>query len=308
MHKSCNSLILKFKLTGQGFNRYFGSIEKKPKVVVVGAGWAGYRMASDLDKKKYDVYVVSPRNHFLFTPLLPSTAVGTVEFRAIQEPVRSIRNIKYYQASVNSIDFDDAIIHCTDAFTDDKHKFNLDYDALILAPGSETNSFGVHGVETNEHVFFLKQLEHSRAIRNRLINCFERASSPGATADDMKRLLTFVIVGGGPTSVEFTAELHDFIKHDVSVLYPDLYPLCDIHIIEASRHILGTMRVPIYTLHTLIYAVYNTSCYYTLYTSCCYIYTNDLIFTVRMYILVHVYVILYTQNIQLSNHTYIYTY
>ena len=54
----------------------------------MGAGWGGFRLASDIDKEKYDVTVLSPRNHFLFTPLLPSTSVGTLEFRCVQEPVR----------------------------------------------------------------------------------------------------------------------------------------------------------------------------------------------------------------------------
>jgi NADH:ubiquinone reductase (non-electrogenic) len=56
---------------------------QKERLVIVGAGWAGYRLAKDVCKEKYDVVLVSPRNHFLFTPLLPSTAVGTLEFRAI---------------------------------------------------------------------------------------------------------------------------------------------------------------------------------------------------------------------------------
>ena len=56
------------------------------QVAVIGSGWAGFRMCLDLDKELYDVVCISPRNHFLFTPLLPSTAVGTLEFRCIQEP------------------------------------------------------------------------------------------------------------------------------------------------------------------------------------------------------------------------------
>ena len=136
----------------------------KPRVIVVGAGWAGYRVASDLDKKKFDVVVVSPRNHFLFTPLLPSTAVGTVEFRAIQEPIRKIPHLDYYQATVDSIDFSKGELCCADAFKTDAHKFTLEYDALVLAPGSETNTFGVPGVENNDSVYFLKQLQHARKI------------------------------------------------------------------------------------------------------------------------------------------------
>ena len=66
-------------------------IRFKSHLVVVGAGWGGFRLATDVDKNKYDVTVLSPRNHFLFTPLLPSTSVGTLEFRCVQEPVRTIK-------------------------------------------------------------------------------------------------------------------------------------------------------------------------------------------------------------------------
>ena len=59
----------------------------KPTVVIIGSGWGGYRAALDLDKTKFRVVIVSPRNHFLFTPLLPSTAGGTLEFRCIQVTV-----------------------------------------------------------------------------------------------------------------------------------------------------------------------------------------------------------------------------
>ena len=57
---------------------------KKSRIVILGCGWGGFRLARVLDKKKFDVTVISPRNHFVFTPLLPSTAVGTIEFRCVQ--------------------------------------------------------------------------------------------------------------------------------------------------------------------------------------------------------------------------------
>lgn len=79
-------------------------------------------------------------------------------------------------------------------------------------------------------------------IRNRLIECFERASSPSVDAEEMQRLLTFVVVGGGPTSVEFTAELHDFLKEDVTRLYPQLWKHCRVFIVEASGSILGSFN------------------------------------------------------------------
>eukprot|EP01041_Mallomonas_annulata_P005445 gene5445-10937_t len=214
---------------------------RKQRVLVVGSGWAGYRLAADLKKDIYDVFMVSPRNHFLFTPLLPSTAVGTLEFRAIQEPVRTIPKINYFQAFVKNIDFENYTVDCVDAFKSE-HTFQLKYDVVILAPGSETNTFGVKGIEDNPCVFFLKQLEHSRAIRNKLIECFERASSPSSTLEETKRLLTFVVVGGGPTNIEFAAELHDFIKKDVTRCYPDLRKYITITVIEASSHVLGNFH------------------------------------------------------------------
>lgn len=113
-------------------------------------------MAMDIDKAKYDVFVVSPRNHFLFTPLLPSTAVGTLEFRSVQEPVRSIpADIHFYLAKVDSIEFDKKKVSYKDNYLID-HNYSIDYDYLVLAPGCDSNTFSVPGVSDNPQVFFLK--------------------------------------------------------------------------------------------------------------------------------------------------------
>lgn len=218
----------------------------KSKVVIIGGGWAGFRVASDLDKTKFDVTLISPRNHFLFTPLLPSTAVGTLEFRCIEEPVRTIRNLTYYQASADAVNFESKVVRCTGAFKE-ADSFDVSFDKLIIACGAETNTFNIEGVETSPHVYFLKQLSHARAIRNRLIECFERASSPGASEAEKRQLLTFIIVGGGPTSIEFAAEVYDFLKSDVSKWYPDLFPLVQVMIVEAGSSILGSFAKSLVT-------------------------------------------------------------
>jgi hypothetical protein len=96
-----NLSFLRQKMTSSSFlSRHFTSLptqqptpsastpQTKPRVIILGSGWGGYTMASRLSKSHYDVRVISPANHFLFTPLLPSTAVGTLEFRAIQEVSR----------------------------------------------------------------------------------------------------------------------------------------------------------------------------------------------------------------------------
>lgn len=212
----------------------------KPKIVVVGCGWAGFRFAQDIDKSLYDVSLVSPRNHFLFTPLLPSTAVGTLEFRCIQEPVRTIPGLHYAQAYCNEIDYKNKKLHCAEVFKNSA--FSMDYDYLVLAPGSETNTFNVPGVDGNPRVFFLKQLDQARLIRNKLIESFERAGLSSTCPEERSRLLTFMVVGGGPTNVEFASELHDFLMQDVARCYSDLLPYVKVVVVEASGHILGSFK------------------------------------------------------------------
>jgi NADH dehydrogenase FAD-containing subunit len=151
----------------------------KKRVLILGTGWAGNKLARKLDKKAFDVRLVSPANHFLFTPLLPSTAVGTLEFRAIQEPVRTIPGLnEYYQAKARTLDSVKRVVSCEDLFSGTS--FDLSYDYLVIATGSKTNTFGTPGVTENEgkDVFFLKHLHHARGIRNRILECFERASNP----------------------------------------------------------------------------------------------------------------------------------
>merc|ERR1712038_427467 len=251
----------------------------KSHLVVVGAGWGGFRLTSDIDKEKYDVTVLSPRNHFLFTPLLPSTSVGTLEFRCVQEPVRTIKGINYCQAFATGIDFKKKEIACADVYEHyennvklPRSKFNLSYDKLVSAVGTKSNTFGVPGIASEEeafdhnptgtnlhHVFFLKQLEHARALRNRIIECFERASNNNISEAERSRLLTFLVVGGGPTSIEFASELHDFLTVDVSRWYPELTSAdyCSVILVEAGKHLLGTFDESLSTYVEKLFARRN---------------------------------------------------
>ncbi|KAI8367170.1 FAD/NAD(P)-binding domain-containing protein [Choanephora cucurbitarum] len=194
------------------------------RVVILGSGWAGFRLINDLDKKNYDVSVISPRNHFVFTPLLASTSVGTLEFRCITEPVRTYSSdTHFYQAYCDAIDIENQVVHCTSNIEEEglaKRQFALDYDQLVIAVGAYSRTFGIPGVK--EHACFLKEVNDARKIRKRVIDCFEYASQPGLTEKEKEDCLHFVVVGGGPTGVEFSAELYDFIADDISRLYPNL--------------------------------------------------------------------------------------
>ncbi len=209
----------------------------RPKLVVLGTGFASYSLIKEIDVTRYDVTIVSPRNHFLFTPLLPSTTVGTLEFRSIVEPIRTARKgIRYHQAQCVGVDAKNNTIQCRGVFKDTP--FDVEYDMLVVGVGAVSSTFGIEGVE--EHAFFLKELSDARKIRQRVGECFERASKPGRAQEEIESLLHFMVVGGGPTGVEFAAEMHDFIKDDVARWFPDLEPLARITLLEARGEILST--------------------------------------------------------------------
>lgn len=208
----------------------------KKSIVVLGTGFAGFSFLKKIKLKNYDVTVISPRNHFLFTPLLPSTTVGTIEFRSIIEPVRNIKNINFIQAYCRKIDSANKKIICE--HINSKNTFELSFDYLVITVGEIINTFGINDV--TKYALFLKDLSDARKIRTRVIDCFENASVPGISEEEKKRLLRFVVCGGGATGVEFAAELHDFIEEDVKKKYKLLAPLVEIVLIEAGNVILAS--------------------------------------------------------------------
>jgi NADH dehydrogenase FAD-containing subunit len=189
----------------------------------------------DIDTQQYAVTMVSPRNHFLFTPLLPSTTVGTIEFRSIIEPIRTARkNVRFYLAQCVGLDIAKSKAYCRGSFGNTP--FEIDYDICVIGVGAVSNTFRIPGVE--ENCLFLKELNDARAIREKIIENFERACKPGRPVEEVKNLLHFVVVGGGPTGVEFAAEAHDFITEDLSKWFPDLMEHVRLSLLEAQEGIL----------------------------------------------------------------------
>ncbi|KAL0301992.1 UNVERIFIED_CONTAM: External alternative NAD(P)H-ubiquinone oxidoreductase B1, mitochondrial [Sesamum radiatum] len=221
-------------------------ITQKKRVVVLGTGWAGTSFLKDLDISTYEVQVVSPRNYFAFTPLLPSVTCGTVEARSIVEPVRNIikkRNgeIKFWEAECLKIDPVKKSVLCRSNIDENlagNNEFSLEYDYLVIAIGAKVNTFNTPGVMENCH--FLKEVEDAQRIRRAVIDCFEKAVLPGLTEEERRTNLHFVIVGGGPTGVEFAAELHDFVHEDLVNIYPSVKDLVRITVIQSGDHILNT--------------------------------------------------------------------
>ncbi|KAF2077850.1 hypothetical protein CYY_000812 [Polysphondylium violaceum] len=210
----------------------------KPRIVILGCGWGSYAFLKKLKTHDYEVTVISPRNHFLFTPLLASTSVGTLEFRSIAEPIRNTikENFNYLQAACTEINPTTNTISCVSTLH--KKPFEVQYDKLIIGVGATNNTFGIPGVEKYAH--FLKELDQARTIRKKIIECFEFASLPDCSVQERERLLSFVVVGGGPTGVEFAAELNDFFLEDLTRFFPNA-PVNEVKItlLEASGKILS---------------------------------------------------------------------
>jgi NADH dehydrogenase FAD-containing subunit len=167
--------------------------------------------------------------------------VGTLEFRCVTEPIRRIApNIKYHQAFCTDVDFENDRLTARSALELEEHtaQFTLNYDRLIIASGATSNTFGIPGV--SEHAFFLKDISDARNIRHRVLECFEHAMQPETSDTEKRRLLHFAIVGGGPTGVEFAAELHDFVKDDMGRIYPSLCDYVRITVYDVGQRILSS--------------------------------------------------------------------
>ncbi|KAG9129587.1 hypothetical protein Leryth_014429 [Lithospermum erythrorhizon] len=217
--------------------------EEKPRVVVIGSGWAGCRLMKEIDTKIYDIVCVSPRNHMVFTPLLASTCVGTLEFRSVAEPIGRIQpaistqpGSYYFLANCQMIDFNNHVVNCKSlpegAGNLEPWDFNISYDKLIIAAGAEASTFGIKGVK--EHAIFLREVYHAQEIRRKLLVNLMLSDVPGVSDEEKRRLLHFVVVGGGPTGVEFSGELSDFIMKDVRQRYAHVKDYIHVTLIEAK--------------------------------------------------------------------------
>uniref|UniRef100_A0A0G4FMA0 FAD/NAD(P)-binding domain-containing protein n=1 Tax=Chromera velia CCMP2878 TaxID=1169474 RepID=A0A0G4FMA0_9ALVE len=217
------------------------TVTGKKRIVLLGSGWGSHSFLSYIDATKYDVTVVSPRNFFLFTPMLAGAALGTVEFGSITEPIRNVNpRVDYLEATCLGVDpetqtatFESVVCEGTSCVIEE---FVLSYDMLVVAVGAQTATYGIPGVA--EHCYFFKQVEHAAAVRKAIGNCFEKANLPGLSEEQRRNLLTFVIVGAGPTGVELTGELRDFVEKEGPRYYPHLLKYVDIKVVEATDKVL----------------------------------------------------------------------
>ena len=189
--------------------------QKLPHVVILGAGFGGLTAAKKLKKAPVRITLIDRHNYHLFQPLLYQVAIAALVPSQVAFPVRTIfrgqKNLTFQMGEVNEIDFDARYVKMDGSV--------IAYDYLILAAGGETNFFGIESVEKN--AFYIKDVESAIATRNHLLSMFERASREADT-DKRRAMLTFVIVGGGPTGVEIAGALAELISHVMKKEYREL--------------------------------------------------------------------------------------
>ncbi|MBO9335358.1 MAG: NAD(P)/FAD-dependent oxidoreductase [Roseiflexus sp.] len=216
------------------FDRTVTERRARPRVVIVGAGFGGLAAARELANADVDVLVINRTNYHGFWPLLYQVATAGLEPESIAYPVRAIlrryRNADFLLAEVNGVDFERRAV-LTDVGP-------VMYDYLVLAAGSTTNFFGNERFE--RYTLGMKDLDEAQRLRNHILTCFEHAV---AETDPVRRaaLLTFVVVGGGPTGVELAGAFIELIRH---VMRKD-YPMLDVRqahvvLVEATDRVLAT--------------------------------------------------------------------
>ena len=185
----------------------------RPRVVIIGAGFGGLSAAQALAHQPVDVLILDRNNYHGFWPLLYQVATAGLEPDEIAQPVRTITrrapNLDFRLATVQQIDRGRNVV-----ITD---RGEIAYDELIVSPGSATNFFGNAGVE--RHGFELKDIPEAVAIRNHLLRCFEQAIGE-TDVEKRRKLLTFTIVGGGPTGVEMAGSIAELMRHTLHRDYP----------------------------------------------------------------------------------------
>ncbi|KAK2460222.1 hypothetical protein APHAL10511_007757 [Amanita phalloides] len=215
----------------------------KKTIVVLGSGWGATSLLNTLDTSEYNVVVISPKNFFLFTPLLPSVAVGTLNPRSIIQPIRYItrhktRVVTVIEAEAQQVD----PVNKTVTFIDSSEikgevsRKTMPYDHLVYAVGAEVQTFNIPGVK--DHACFMKELADAEKMQRHFLDCVETATFPGQSDKEIDRLLHLVVVGGGPTGVEVSGELHDFLEQDLRAWYPELAGRVRITLVEALPSVL----------------------------------------------------------------------
>lgn len=207
------------------------------RIVIVGAGFAGLRIARDLNNTGYEIYLIDKHNYHQFQPLMYQVATARLEPSSISFPLRKVfqhsKNVNIRIGEVQRVDTEKKILTTTVG--------DIAYDYLVIALGCTTNYFGNTRIKANS--FPMKSVPQAMALRNRILKTFEDTIEAGP--DELQSLLNFVIVGGGPTGVELAGAMAEMKKNILPKDYPETdFSRLTIYLIEGSPNTLNSMSDP----------------------------------------------------------------
>ena len=216
-----------------------GQRSKTPRVVIVGGGFGGLAAAKALGKAPVEVILIDRTNHHVFQPLLYQVATSVLAPSQMSSPIREVlrrhKNTTVIMGEVTGIDKAQGCVFVSDK---DREHVAVPYDYLILATGARHSYFGHN--EFEEFAPGLKSLADAVGIRNKILSAFEQAEAE-EDVDLHRDLLTFVLVGAGPTGVEMAAALAIFIRTSLRSEFRRIDPTsARIVLIDAARNVLGT--------------------------------------------------------------------
>lgn len=206
-----------------------------PRIVILGGGFAGLKLARSINTKYYQVVLIDQNNYHTFQPLMYQVATAGLEPDSIAYPLRKTLKSKKQThirlSKVEKVDLQSKIVITSIG--------NIEYDFLIIATGAETNYFGNRNIEI--HSIPMKSLRESLNLRSLILQNFESALNTN-DLNESDRLMNFVIVGGGPTGVELAGALAELKKHVLPKDYPDLdIRRMQINLLEAAPELLSAM-------------------------------------------------------------------
>jgi NADH:ubiquinone reductase (H+-translocating) len=220
----------------------YASWEKPPysefekKILIVGGGFGGYTVATDLCKMTrhrddVGILVIARENFFTFWPMVPGIVSSDIDARNVAQPLRRaliLAGASFRRAAVTDVDPERRVVKADGGI-------EFPYDQLIISLGGMPNFFGIPGVQ--EHSMTMRGVEDAERVRNRVIERFEEVSLMREEVPDSK--LTFVVIGGGATGVEVASEIHTLVHENLAPDYPNIDPYrVRVYLIEALPNIL----------------------------------------------------------------------
>ncbi len=207
----------------------------KKRVVIVGAGFGGLKLADKLNPQYFDVILLDKNNYHQFQPLFYQVAIAGLEPSSISYPLRKNfqkkHNVHFRMCEVTSVS--------PETCTVETNCGSVEYDYLVIAAGCDTNFFGNPSLK--DTTITLKSVSEALFARNRILKSFEDAAST-EDPDQLHKLLNFVIVGGGATGVELAGALADMRNQVLPKDYPEIdFSKMQIHLVDASPRLLLAM-------------------------------------------------------------------